>query len=372
MKNAVFLFLAVLLVACHSGSSLVLLPESHFRTEIDGKPVSLYTLTNSSGLLMQVTNWGARVVSLWVPDRRGKLDDIVLGYDNIDQYLHSHSYWGAAIGRFGNRIANGRFTLDGQVYQLPLSDKRHCLHGGKKGFDRVVWNVDTIASDHICFSYRSKDGEEGFPGNLDIKMKYSLTLENGFKIEYRAVTDKSTPINLTHHSLFNLKGAGNGSVESHLLHISADHYTPVDSTLIPIGVLALVDKSPFDFRIPVSIGKQMNNPDAPLNRSCGYDHNFVLNRKKTGDLEFAASLYEPSNGRYMEVWSTEPGLQFYSGNLFDGTIRGKKGKSYKHCAALALETQHFPDSPNQTGFPNTILRPTEVYIQTCIYQFSIK
>ncbi len=372
MRNTVFLFFLILLIACRSESPLTLLPESRFQTEIDGKPVSLYTLSNQNGLTMQVTNWGARVVSLWTPDRRGNLDDIVLGYDNIDKYLNSRGFWGATVGRFGNRIANGRFSLNGETFQLSVSDNGQCLHGGDKGFDRVVWNVDSLASDCLSLSYYSKDGEEGFPGNLTIKMTYSLTPANEFRIDYTAVTDKSTPVNLTHHSLFNLKGEGNGSVESHQLCIAAGYYTPVDSVLIPTGELASVAGTPFDFRALIPIGGQLERSDAQLAQCHGFDHNFVLNRKTTDEPELAASVYEPSNGRCMEVWTTEPGLQFYSGNSFDGSIKGKSGKSYAPYGALALETQHFPDSPNQPDFPSTILNPGEVYHQVCIYRFSVK
>nr|WP_303246904.1 MULTISPECIES: aldose epimerase family protein [Bacteroides] len=340
--------------------------------DIDGKPVTLYTLSNRNGLTMQVTNWGARVVSLWIPDRQGNWDDIVLGYETIDRYLGSHVVWGATVGRFGNRIANGCFSLNGETYQLSTSDNGQCLHGGDKGFDRVVWDVDSVATDCIFFSYYSKNGEEGFPGNLYIKMIYRLTSTDEFRIDYTAVTDKSTPVNLTHHSLFNLKGEGNGSVESHRLCIAAGYYTPVDSVWIPTGELAPVAGTPFDFRSPVAVGEQLKHSDAQLEQCRGFDHNFVLDRKTSDELEWVASLYEPSNGRYMEIWTTEPGIQFYSGNLLDGSIKGKSGKEYGRYGALALETQHFPDSPNQSAFPSTILNPGEFYHQVCIYRFGVK
>jgi aldose 1-epimerase len=372
MKNAVFFFFFIILIACHSKSPLALLSESHFRTEIDGKPVSLYTLSNRNGLTMQVTNWGARVVSLWTPDSEGNFDDIVLGYGAIDQYLESRCFWGAVVGRFGNRIANGHFSLNGENYQLSTSDNGQCLHGGDKGFDRVVWDVDSVATDCISFSYHSKDGEEGFPGNLHITMMYRLTSNDEFRIDYTAVTDKSTPVNPTHHSLFNLKGEGNGSVESHQLCIAADYYLPVDSVLIPTGELAPVAGTSFDFRSPVGIGEQLKRPDVRWEQRHGFDHNFVLKQKTTNEPEFAASLYEPSNGRYMEVRTTAPGIQLYSGNSFDGSVTGKSGKKYERYGALALETQHFPDSPNQPAFPSTILNPGEVYRQVCIYRFGVK
>lgn len=372
MRNVAYLLLFILLIACHSESPLILFPESHFRMDIDGKPVTLYTLSNRNGLTMQVTNWGARVVSLWIPDRQGNWDDIVLGYETIDRYLGSHVVWGATVGRFGNRIANGCFSLNGETYQLSTSDNGQCLHGGDKGFDRVVWDVDSVATDCIFFSYYSKNGEEGFPGNLYIKMIYRLTSTDEFRIDYTAVTDKSTPVNLTHHSLFNLKGEGNGSVESHRLCIAAGYYTPVDSVWIPTGELAPVAGTPFDFRSPVAVGEQLKHSDAQLEQCRGFDHNFVLDRKTSDELEWVASLYEPSNGRYMEIWTTEPGIQFYSGNLLDGSIKGKSGKEYGRYGALALETQHFPDSPNQSAFPSTILNPGEFYHQVCIYRFGVK
>ena len=367
------LFFTLFFSAC-SERWLPLVNEADFNTTVDGKPIDLYTLSNSNGLTMQVTNFGCRVVTLFTPDRLGNMDDIVLGYENIDRYVHNKGerFLGATIGRYGNRIAAGKFTLDGKDYQLSTFNNGQCLHGGDKGFDMVVWNVDSVAKDYILFSYLSKDMEEGFPGNLSVRMSYQLTADNEFRIEYSATTDKATPVNLTHHSFFNLKGEGNGTVNTHELYIAADRYTPVDSVLIPIGELADVTGTPFDFRKPLAIGSRLDEKNEQLDNCRGYDHNFVLSRTSSSDLELAATVYEPSNGRYMEVWTTEPGLQFYGGNFFNGETLGKSGKPYKYREAFALETQHFPDSPNQEGFPSTILHPGETYRHVCVYKFDVK
>lgn len=372
-----FFLLVLLFVTFYSACSekqLPLVNEANFKATVDNKSVDLYKLTNAQGLTMQVTNFGCRVVTLFAPDRNGKMEDIVLGYENIDRYVHNKGerFFGATIGRYGNRIAAGKFTLDGNDYQLSTFNNGQCLHGGDKGFDMVVWNVDSVAQDYILFSYLSRDMEEGFPGNLSVSMSYYLTNNNEFRIEYSATTDKATPINLTHHSFFNLKGEGNGTINTHELYIAADRYTPVDSVLIPTGELADVTGTPFDFRKPLSIGSRLKEKNEQLDNCRGYDHNFVLSRTSDSDLELAASVYEPSNGRYMEVWTTEPGLQFYGGNFFNGEILGKSGKPYRYREAFALETQHFPDSPNQEGFPTTILEPVKIYRHICVYKFGVK
>lgn len=376
MKRFIFtvLFSAALLSSCAEKTRQpALVDASKFKMSEDNR-VGLYTLSNDRGLIMQVTNFGGRVVSLFTPDRNGVMDDIVLGYENIDKYVNNpgERFLGAAIGRYGNRIAGGQFTLNGQQYQLSTFDNGQCLHGGDYGFDRVVWNVDSVARDYILLSYLSKDMEEGFPGNLEVKMAYRLTPDNEFRIEYSAITDKPTPVNLTHHSFFNLKGEGNGTINTHELRIAANRYTPVDSVLIPTGELADVTGTPFDFRKPTPIGSRLDEKNAQFDNCRGYDHNFVLNRTTDSDLELAASVYEPSNGRYMEVWTTEPGIQFYGGNFFDGTTTGKSGKPYKFRESFALETQHFPDSPNQASFPSTILNPGKTYHHICIYKFGTK
>ncbi|MFR9631371.1 MAG: aldose epimerase family protein [Rikenellaceae bacterium] len=281
-------------------------------------------------------------------------------------------FLGAAIGRFGNRIADGKFSLNGEEYQLSTYNNGQCLHGGDVGFDKVVWQVDSVSCDALYLSYLSKDMEEGFPGNLMVNMTYQLTADNEFRVDYRATTDRATPVNLTHHSFFNLRGEGQGTINNHILTIAADRYTPVNASLIPTGKIAVVDNTPFDFRTPTPIGDRLNDDDEQFVNCKGYDHNFVLSRKSECGVEFAASVYEPESGRYMEVWTSEPGLQLYGGNFFDGETRGKRDEKLRFRESFALETQHFPDSPNQPQFPSTILLPEEVYTHTCIYKFSAK
>ncbi len=351
----------------------VLIPAKNFETTVDGKNVTLYTLKNSKGMTMQVTNFGARVVSLWTEDINGRWNDVVLGYENIDRYLNNtgERFLGATIGRFGNRIADGKFTLDGKEYTLSTYNNGQCLHGGDKGFDMVVWDVAEVTDNSIEFKYLSKDMEEGFPGNLDITMIYSITEDNEFKITYEATTDKATPVNLTHHSFFNLHGEGYGSINDHILTINAEQYTPVNENLIPIGYHVPVNNTAFDFRKPKAIGQDVLCQSEQMRNGMGYDHNFVINRKTDKDVELVASITDPISGRVMDVLSTEPGLQFYGGNFFDGKTSGKSGKTYDFRASFALETQHFPDSPNQPSFPSCILKPGEVYKQTCIYRFGV-
>lgn len=345
-----------------------------FSQEVDGKQVGLYFLRNKNGLEMAVTNYGAKVVALAVPDKNGAFEDIVLGYDNLEGYLNSpEKYFGAAIGRYGNRIAGGKFTLNGKEYTLATNNGANHLHGGNKGFDAVVWDVTQPGDQRLEFHYLSKDGEEGYPGNLDVKMIYELTDDNEFRISYEAETDDTTVINLTHHSFFNLHGAGNGTVNDHVLMINAGRYTPVDSTLIPTGELANVSGTPMDFQQPTEIGSRIDADFQQLKFGKGYDHNFVLNRGEGSDsLMLAATVLEPQSGRYMEVYTTEPGIQFYGGNFLDGSITGKGGKSYDFRTAFCLETQHFPDSPNQENFPSVVLNPGETYTHTCIYKFGTK
>lgn len=343
-----------------------------FSRNIDGKEVQLYFLKNKNGLEMAVTNYGAKVVSLLVPDKNGVFEDIVLGFDNIDGYLNAHEpYFGAAIGRYGNRIANGKFTLNGQQYELATNNSPNHLHGGEKGFNAQVWNATQVDDHSIEFSRLSQDGEEGYPGNLQVTMIYSLTDDNEFKITYEAETDQPTVINLTHHSFFNLRGAGNGSINDHVLMINADKYTPVDQTLIPLGKIDLVKGTPMDFSKPTQIGKRVEDNFEQLLFGKGYDHNWVLNENINAGTP-AATVWEPESGRFMEVFTTEPGLQFYGGNFLDGKDKGKKSKAYEFRSAFCLETQHFPDSPNQPTFPSTVLNPEENYQHTSIYKFSIK
>ncbi|TCC96867.1 aldose epimerase family protein [Pedobacter psychroterrae] len=347
--------------------------QENFQAIYKNHSTALYYLKNAAGMEMAVTNFGARVVELWAPDREGNFADIVLGHDHIDHYINfkGERFLGAAIGRFGNRIANGRFSLDGKSYQLPQNDGNNSLHGGFEGFDMVVWKAEQRGNGEITFSYTSQDGEQGFPGNLAISMTYRLTDENEFYISYRATTDQRTIINLTHHSFFNLRGHGNGSINDHQLMINAEYYTPIDNTLIPLGSLDPVAGTPMDFRQPTAIGKALNEKFQQLDYGIGYDHNWVLDHG-TGSPKPAATLLEPDSGRYMEVFTTQPGIQFYGGNFFDGKYQGKSGRSYRYRESLALETQHFPDSPNQPAFPSTVLGPGETYAHHCIYRFSVK
>jgi aldose 1-epimerase len=376
MKNLLVLLLVMLCFSCTNKkqSEIVLLDAKAFSTVVDGKNVALYTLKNENGMTMQVTNFGGRVVSLWVPGKNGKFDDVVLGHTGIEQYIHPEGerFIGCVVGRYANRIAKGQFKINGKTYQLPLNNNGQSLHGGLKGLDLVVWNVDTIVGNAIQLSYISPDGEEGYPGTVRIKMVYTLTSDNELKIAYAATTDKPTVINLSHHGFFNLKGEGNGTINDHILTIYADHYTPVDSVLIPTGEIAPVKDTPFDFRNPTAIGARVDADHPQLKNGLGYDHNWVLKRATEQGVELAASVYEPVSGRLLEVFTNQPGLQFYGGNFFDGNAKGKYGKTQNYREAIALETQHFPDSPNRPGFPSTRLNPGEFYTHTCIYKFSTK
>ena len=353
----------------HEGSAM---KKEIFGTTPDGKTAYLYTLENHNGMKARITNYGGTVVSLFVPDKSGKLDDIVLGYDSLSGYINNNSpYFGALIGRYGNRIGRGKFTLNGKEYTLATNNGPNHLHGGLMGFNKVVWDVDEKPGRSLALTYFSKDGEEGYPGNLSVKVVYTITDKNELRIEYSATTDMPTVINLTHHSYFNLAGAGKGDILSHELMINANRFTPVDSTLIPTGELRKVGGSPFDFRKPKSVGERINDNDEQLRYGRGYDHNFVLNRGAKS-ARLAARVFEKSTGRLMEVFTTEPGVQFYSGNFLDGTNIGKGGISYKHRYGLCLETQHFPDSPNKPQFPSTVLNPGKKYTSTTIYRFSVK
>lgn len=343
-----------------------------------GTEVMLYTLTNQNGLRVEITNYGGLIVRLFTPDRNGQLNDIVLGYNKLEDYIEKSPYFGALIGRYGNRIANGEFSLDGVTYRLAQNSESggiSChLHGGIKTFDKVVWEADpriVDGSPGLMLHYLSKDGEEGYPGNLDVTVYYWLTNDNILKVEYQAFTDKATPVNLTQHSYFNLKGEGNGNVLGHILTINADKITPVDRGLIPTGEYQSVKDTPFDFNNPTEIGKHINDNDQQLAFGDGYDHNYVLNNEK-GEVKLAARVFEPLSGRQMEVWTTEPGMQFYSGNSLDKGFVGKSGRMYSKQSGFCLETQHYPDSPNQSHFPSTILRPGEKYQTETKFVFSVK
>jgi aldose 1-epimerase len=334
----------------------------------DSTRVDIYTLVNHSGITMKVTNYGGIITSLMVPDKNGVAADIVLGYDSLSGYLKATPYFGALIGRYGNRIAKGKFTLEGQEYDLAKNDGPNHLHGGVKGYDKVVWEAEDFKTDSavgLKLHYLSKDGEEGYPGNLDITVTYTLSDNNTLTFDYTATTDKATPVNLTQHSYFNL--AGSGDIKSHELLIAASRYNVVDSTLIPTGELRDVKGTPFDFTTVKPIGKDLV---ATGGKPIGYDHNFVLDTKSINNL--AVRVIEPSSGRVVEVYTDQPGVQFYSGNFLDGTITGKAGTVYQQYSGFCLETQHFPDSPNQPAFPSTILKPGEKYHTTTIYKFSAK
>ncbi|MBI1754129.1 MAG: galactose mutarotase [Acidobacteria bacterium] len=354
-----------------------------FGTTKDGVPVQLYTLTNRNGLQVEITNYGATVVRLLVPDRAGKVDDVALGFPSLDGYTSeafrkSNPYFGAIVGRFGNRIAHASFSLQGKSYQLAANNTPGglpcSLHGGVKGFDQVVWEAKQVkrkGADCLQMSYVSKNGEEGYPGNLRVTVSFSLTPDNGLKIQYRATTDQATPVNLTHHGYFNLKGEGNGDILGHQLTLQASRFTPVDKGLIPTGELRSVKGGPFDFLAPHAIGERISAQDEQLGFGQGYDHNWVLDRQKRG-LALAATVDEPASGRRMEVFTTEPGIQFYAGNFLDGTLVGKAGQAYPRRSGFCLETQHYPDSPNQPLFPSTILWPGRVYRSETVYRFSAK
>ncbi len=375
MKKFYFALLAVsaFLTSCAGDQGVQLLPEENFATEVDGKPVGLYTLSNGD-LTMQVTNYGARVVSLWTPDRKGRMEDVVLGYDNIDRYVNNtgERFLGACVGPYANRLAGGEIEIDGATYSLPKNNNGQTLHGGLMGVDRVVWDVIAADSTSIFLRYVHPDRQDGYPGNIVIAMKYELTPDNEFVVTYRASTDAPTYVNISHHSFFNLKGEGKGTILDHVMTINASRTTPVDKYLIPVGGYADVTGTPFDFREPHTIGERINQENEQLANGGGYDHNWVLDRKTTSGIESAATVYEPSSGRFLEVLTDQPGLQFYSGNFFDGKSTGKYGRPLRYRESLALETQKFPDSPHHPEFPSTRLNPGEMYTHVCIYKFSAK
>ncbi len=349
-----------------------------------GEGVKLFTMTNDNGMIVKVSNYGALVTSIMVPDKDGKMADVSLGFDSVEGYeSDACPYFGAVVGRYGNRIANGQFTIDGKKYQVTKNEKGiTCLHGGKVGFNKRIWDVKSIDHEKAMIlkcSILIKDGTEGFPGNLDVVVTYVLPKkDNSLIVLYGAQTDKATPVNLTQHSYFNLKGAGAETILDHVLMLNADKFTPVDEKLIPTGELRDVTGTPFDFREPTVIGSRIEQDDEQLRLGGGYDHNWVLNQPqsfedfKNRTMDCAASLYEPESGRVLEVYTTEPGVQFYCGNFLDGTIKGKDGKSYARRSGMCLETQHFPNSPNQPNFPNTILRPGEEYQTVTVFRFGVK
>lgn len=361
---------ALLLAGCatHYDTSAAGQP---FGVTSDGKPVNVYALRNTNGCEARIMNFGGIVLSLTMPDKNGKVGDVVLGHDTFAPYQTNSPYFGALIGRYGNRIAKGKFTLDGQTYTLAQNNPPNNLHGGPNGFDKVLWKVKPIktkAGPALELTYLSKDGDQGFPGNLNVTAVYTLTEDNSFQVDFTATTDKPTLCNLTHHSYFNL--AGSGDVLNHEVQILAGKFTPCNSTQIPTGELRPVKGTPFDFTSPTKIGAHINDNDDQIKNGSGYDHNFVLN-KKPGELSLAARVTESTSGRVLEVSTTEPGLQFYSGN-FIGDLPGKNGAQYHNHSGFAMEAQHFPDSPNHPDFPSPVLRPGQTYHNTIIYHFTTK
>jgi aldose 1-epimerase len=340
-----------------------------YGTTTKGEAVEEYTLTNASGMEVKIITYGGAIQSLRVPDRNGEMRNIVLGFDNLLDYETRSPYFGCITGRYGNRIANARFSIDGKEYRLAANDGTNSLHGGIEGLDNRVWKGKAVDGG-VSLSYLSPDGEEGYPGNLDLTVVYTLTEDNALRIDYRATTDAPTVINLTNHSYFNLAGNGSGTIYDHLVMLNADRYTPVNQNLIPTGELAPVAGTPLDFRMPVKVGARIRSGHPQMVLARGYDHNFVLNRTDHTTLSFAARVYDPTSGRIMEVLTTEPGIQFYTGNFLDGTRVGSSGGMYRQGDGLCLETQHFPDSPNQPAFPSTALRPGETYQTTTVYRFT--
>jgi aldose 1-epimerase len=373
--TAVSLMLIASLIGIHCSSNkqgALSMTKDIFGT-VDGKEVHLYTLRNSHGMEARITNYGGIIVTLKVPGKDGKTGDVVLGFDSLASYVRDTPYFGCLVGRYGNRIAKGRFTIDGVQYALARNNGPNALHGGIKGFDKVVWSADeqeSVPGKSLVLRYVSKDGEEGYPGTLTVTVTYSLSDSNDISIDYLATTDKPTIVNLTQHSYFNLAGPGEGDILGHQLMIAADRFTPIDSTFIPTGTFAPVKGTPFDFTTPVAIGARISEKDQQLQFGLGYDHNFVLN-KPAGTFGLAARVYEPTSGREMEVYTSEPGIQFYCGNFLDGHHIGKGGKPYRYRYGFCLETQHFPDSPNHPEFPSTVLRPGEKYSTSTLYRFGM-
>ena len=373
MKLQQKIFAVLLLMSCVAFAAAQTVTKQSYGKTAAGENVNLYTLRNSKGVEAKITNYGGILVSLKVPDRNGKFDDVVLGFNDLESYLTKNDpYMGALIGRYGNRIAKGRFTLDGVEYKLAVNNGENHLHGGIKGFDKVVWTgreMKTTAGPAVLLTYLSKDGEEGYPGNLSVRVVYTLTNNNELKIDYSATADKDTVTNLTHHSYFNLAGEGNGDILNTSVTINADRFVPTDAGSIPTGELKSVAGTPFDFLKATAIGARINQDDEQLKFGNGYDHTWVINGR---GMRLAATAYEATSGREMQVWTTEPGMQFYTGNFLNGTLTGKSGKVYARRTGFCFETQHYPDSPNQPSFPTTTLKKGATYKSTTIYRFSSK
>lgn len=341
-----------------------------FEQFVDGKPTRLFTLKNENGVTCDITNYGARIVRLWVPDKNGDFGDVVLGFDTLQEYLDTDEiYFGALVGRYANRIAKGEFSLNDKEHTLDVNHGYHHIHGGTNGFHQQVWDAKQLSEYELQLSYFSPDGEEGFPGNLHIQVTYTLLPDNSLKISYLANTDQATPVSLTNHSFFNLAGAGNPSIQDHLLQINATRYTPIDDQQIPLGTIEPVKDTPFDFQVPATIGSRWAMDHPQLESGLGFDHNYAPDGL---GLRQVARVEDPKSGRTMEVITNEPGVQFYSGNFLDGQVTGKNGLTYPYRSAFCLETQRFPDSPNQPAFPDCILYPGQSYQSTCIYKFGVK
>jgi aldose 1-epimerase len=373
LSNLILAFVLLVSSAVLAYAQSTVTKESFGKTST-GENIDIYTLRNANGVEARITNYGGVLVSLKIPDSNHKFDDVVLGFNNLDDYLKPNPNFGSLIGRYGNRIAKGRFTLNGVQYKLAVNNGENHLHGGLKGFDKVIWTgsqLRTKAGPAVVLNYLSKDGEEGYPGNLRVRVVYTLTAKNEIKIDYSATTDKDTVINLTHHSYFNLRGEGSGDILNHVIKINADRFIPTDAGSIPTGEIRKVAGTPFDFLTPTGIGIRINQDDEQLKFGNGYDHTWVINGQP-GTLRLAASAYEPSTARFMEVWTTEPGMQFYTGNFLDGTLTGKSGKLYERRSGFCFETQHYPDSPNQPSFPTTTLKRGAIYRSTTIYKFSLR
>jgi aldose 1-epimerase len=350
--------------------------ENAFKGSHKGKPTALFTLKNSNGMVAQITNFGAKIVSIYVPDRKGSFADVVLGYESIEEYIEGNAYFGAICGRYANRIANGKFIIEGKTYQLPINNGPNSLHGGPEGFNNQVFEAKGVDKakngETVEMLYVSKDGEMGYPGTLVVKITYTLTDKNELTLDFKATTDKATHVNICGHSYFNLAGEGKGDILEHVLNIDSDKFTPVSETLIPTGELRPVAGTPMDFTKPKAIGRNIDENYDQLGFGKGYDHNWILNKKKPGELSLAATCYESKSGRVMEVHTTQPGVQLYTANWLDGSDKGKGGKAYLMRSAFCLETQNFPDSPNKPGFPSTLLKPGETYKHSCVYKFYVK
>jgi len=378
-RNLVFLLIisgmSIAIFSCkQTGDRKMKIDKELFGNLSDGREVNIFTLIHPNGSEVKITNYGAAVVSVRVPDKNGIIEDVVIGFDDLESYEKIRVYYGAIVGRYGNRIAEGKFNLDGKEYQIPVNDGDNSLHGGFKGFDRQLWKVEDYKVDTdalVKLSYLSKDGEEGFPGNMKVVVTYSFTLNQELVIDYEITTDKKTIQNVTNHAYFNLSGNVKDDILGHELMINADTFTPVAEGLIPTGELRLVEGTPMDFRKPELIGKRINYETEQLKIGLGYDHNWVLN-DADGSLKLACSVYEPNSGRIMEVYTTEPAVQFYSGNFMNGSHAGHSGRVYQYREALCLETQHYPDSPNHENFPSTVINPGETYTSTTVYKFSTK